>query len=792
VLARVPPSVVLMVGHPPSPRAAGGHPGASHQGTYADSTLEEHVPTFDNLVREHADLSAADVEWLHLLMADWQLLADLSFADLVLWVPDRRTRGYVAVAQMRPTTGPTVYWDDVVGERVARGRRPQLDEALDAARICRERDPDWRDDVPVREETVPVVRGGTAIAVVSRHTNLAAARTPSRLELTYLRCADDLAQMIAEGTFPFPEAGERLARAPRVGDGMLRLDADGVVSYASPNGLSAYRRLGLAADLVGAHLGETTAALIGSRAPVDEAIAVGVSGRAPRSVEVDASGATVALRAIPLLPGGERRGAVVLVRDVTELRRRERELVTKDATIREIHHRVKNNLQTVAALLRLQARRLDEPSARAALEEAVRRVASIAVVHETLSQSLDESVAFDAVADRLVAAVCDVAAAGTRLSVRRQGDFGVLPAAVATPLALALNELLVNAVEHGLRGRDGSVVVDVQRPDDRLRMSVTDDGAGLPEDFTADSGTTLGLQIVRSLVEGELGGRLEVVPAVGGGTRAVVDLPVAGGRRLTGEAARLGALRYGAVRCGTVRREAVRGSLFGFVAASGHGDAPAPWGGRRRGASVQGGRKGPPKRRVGYAERARLRAVRRLRARRSSSLRAPQTPASWPDSSAHRRQGSATGHRLQTALASSICNRAGPVLPIGKNSSGSSSRQAARWRQSMRLAPRYLVAEGPRPLSVRSLRVTACERIHDAHTTTTWDTNGCPRQSERSAGRRELTHAQGRAFQPTRHRTRPAARICGVTCCHVRHNTCDARALLDERPASLLSRVAQA
>ncbi len=92
----------------------------------------------------------------------------------------------------------------------------------------------------------------------------------------------------------------------------------------------------------------------------------------------------------------------MLVRDVTELRRREEQLLTKDATIREIHHRVKNNLQTVAALLRLQARRTAPPEAREALRESVRRVTSIALVHETLSQTLDESVAFDSIADELV------------------------------------------------------------------------------------------------------------------------------------------------------------------------------------------------------------------------------------------------------------------------------------------------------------------------------------------------------------------------------------------------------
>src|SRR6185436_9256502 len=104
-------------------------------------------------------------------------------------------------------------------------------------------------------------------------------------------------------------------------------------------------------------------------------------GLSPPRKEIEARGATVLMRAIPLLPARVPIGAVVLVRDVTEVRRRDRQLLTKDATIREIHHRVKNNLQTVAALLRLQARRVTTPDARSALEESVRRVASIAIVH---------------------------------------------------------------------------------------------------------------------------------------------------------------------------------------------------------------------------------------------------------------------------------------------------------------------------------------------------------------------------------------------------------------------------
>src|SRR3954471_2600649 len=160
------------------------------------------MPTMDDLLREHG-VHGADVDLLHRLVGDWQLLADLSFADLLLFVPSAFDR-FVVVAQMRPTTGPTAYQDDVVGMTATGVDRPQLAVALLEQRICREGDPVWLDAVPVREEAIPVIRSRRVIAVVARDTTLAAARTPSRLEIAYLRSAAELAQMLAEGEWPFP------------------------------------------------------------------------------------------------------------------------------------------------------------------------------------------------------------------------------------------------------------------------------------------------------------------------------------------------------------------------------------------------------------------------------------------------------------------------------------------------------------------------------------------------------------------------------------------------------------
>jgi two-component sensor histidine kinase len=484
------------------------------------------VPSLNDVTQRHTDLSEADLDRLHLLLADWQLLADLAFSDLVLWLPTWNGSGYVAGAQMRPTTGATVFADDLVGTFLPRGRRPLLDEALELGRVVRSR----TEHALAPAEALPV-RGddGRVVAVIARHADPATSRTRGRLETAYVEVADQLARMIAEGSFPFPGGLEGLDSSPRAGDGLVRLDVEGTVTYASPNALSAYRRLGLAADLMDSRLDSVTRQLVPRRGPVDEDLVAVAGGRTARGVEVEGKGTIVALRAIPILAAGARIGGVVLVRDVTELRRRERELLTKDATIREIHHRVKNNLQTVAALLRLQARRTELPQARGALEEAVRRVASIALVHELLSTTPDESVPFDQVADRVLAMVAEVSSSEAGVRPTRKGSFGVVPAEVATPLAVVLSELVQNAVEHGLGvspDGPGALYVVAERDGTRLQVEVLDDGVGLPAGFDLASSDRLGLQIVRTLVEGELGGRLVVEPRESGGTRVALDISV--------------------------------------------------------------------------------------------------------------------------------------------------------------------------------------------------------------------------------------------------------------------------
>ncbi|MFX0591798.1 histidine kinase N-terminal domain-containing protein [Melissospora conviva] len=503
------------------------------------------MSTLRDLAEEHTALRPADIDHLHRVAGDWQLLSDLSFADLLLWVPVDDDETFVCLAQVRPTTAPTAYQDDQVGRIVGGPEVAHLTVAYRQGRIWREGDPVWYGDVPARHEAIPVRlraadgEAGEIIAVIGRDTNLSTARSPSQLELNYLTTADDLAQMVADGTFPSVRHPGETTSAPRVGDGLIRLDAGGKVTYASPNAQSACRRLGFSAHLVG----EDLAGLIRRLATdplegtdVANGMLAALRGESPPRRELDARGATVLTRAVPLMPAGVPIGALVLVRDVTEVRRRDRALMTKDATIREIHHRVKNNLQTVAALLRLQARRVGIPAAKAALEESVRRVASIALVHETLSMSSDEEVEFDGILDRIANAAGEVATIEPSVRMRREGSFGVLSAEIATSLAMVLNELLLNAVEHGFDpehppAEPPETVVTAHRFRKQLQITVADNGRGLPADFDAERNGRLGLQIVRALVAGELRGTIELRNRAGGGAEAVLVVPLAKPRR---------------------------------------------------------------------------------------------------------------------------------------------------------------------------------------------------------------------------------------------------------------------
>jgi two-component sensor histidine kinase len=457
------------------------------------------------------------------LMASWNLLSDFCFSDLLLFVPSDPVSGtFRVLGQVRPSTSQTLYRRDLIGQVVDEAGRPvvarsfRLGEIIEGEIVLE----------PVRERVrilcIPVRFKGEILGVLTRESTPTIGRQQGELERTYLEIFNRFARMIVAGEFPYPSADSESDEAPRVGDGVIVLDAGQRVSYASPNAVSALHRLGMHVNIEGMRLGEVG---------LDDEVVRNVYDHAlPASVEMEPrSDTNVLLHCMPLLDRGEVTGAVLLVRDISELRRRDRLLLSKDATIREIHHRVKNNLQTVSSLLRLQGRRMAAPEAKAAVEESVRRIASIAVVHETLSREAGEDVPFVEILRPLLRMVEDGLLSPEReIHFALHGDAGTLPADIATPLAMVLAELLQNAVDHAFPDeRPGEVVVELAREVDELVIRVVDDGVGVPDGFSIDTAEGLGLSIVRALVTSDLHGTITVRRPASGrdGTEVELRLP---------------------------------------------------------------------------------------------------------------------------------------------------------------------------------------------------------------------------------------------------------------------------
>ncbi len=490
------------------------------------------MATLGELTRQYTSLQRDEIEHLQRLIGEWGLLADLSFADLLLYVPGTDGK-WMVIAHVRPATGQTIYQIDYVGT-AAEVELPLLDKAYRSGEICEGEIEVESVPEPVRMMATPVRCNEQVIGVLSREWASRSSRQPGELERTYIGLFQRFASMIAEGSFPFSGPVMDSSAAPRVGDGVLVLDEDARVRFASPNAVSALHRVGIGANAVGMRLAE----LGFNDSPVRRAFET----RLPVIEEFDQTpDVTLLARCMPVLAAGEVTGGVLLLRDVTEVRKRDRLLLSKDATIREIHHRVKNNLQTISSLLRLQGRRLNSEEAKAAVAESVRRIRTIALVHETLSREPGDDVAFL----EIVRPLLRLAEEGlqspdrpVRFSV--QGDGGRLPSTVATPLSVVLTELLQNAVDHGFPegSSGGNVVVVLHNAEGTLQIRVVNDGHPLEPGFELNSATGLGLSIVRTLVTTELDGTITMrsgqpddFAAVGlgdlpRGTGTVVDLTV--------------------------------------------------------------------------------------------------------------------------------------------------------------------------------------------------------------------------------------------------------------------------
>jgi len=448
---------------------------------------------------ELAALSPAARGHVLRLVRSAPILADLSEADLLVLLPSAHDT-FVTVGHRRPINARTLYDQDQMGNRLTSTARPLLQRSFRSGEVedgglYQPAYNRW-----IRTLAVPVRHQGQIVAMVAREFSPDVKTQAGGVQFVAFSILRRIANMIATGQYPYREASKPFDHPPRVGDGLIVLDNRAAIEYASPNAITNLRGLGIHRKPMGHRLRELGAE--------QEVIRQSLAHRIEVVDEISQNGRIVSVACYPLTEDDGVRGAMVLLRDITELRERERLLLTKDATIAEINHRVKNNLQTISSLLHLQQRRTNSDEASEALRDSVRRIRTIATVHEMLSHSTSDKVEFSEIVERLVNNMrSGLMGNDSPVRVHLHLTPVTLPSGTATSLAVVLSELLQNTLDHA---NATAVTVRLVTGVDELQLSVLDNGTGFPPRFELREATGLGLTIVRTIVESELRGSLAV------------------------------------------------------------------------------------------------------------------------------------------------------------------------------------------------------------------------------------------------------------------------------------------
>jgi two-component sensor histidine kinase len=478
-------------------------------------------------VRDYLKLTEAEVAFLRTIEQQIGVVADLSRADILLY-GQKSDRDSIILAHAQPHSLAHVYNINRKGTIIKAEFRPEVWQALTSGRPQKEQRSQISEGASVARRAFPVFfppplpdpRGYTSsekprvVAALVIVTNLIEYERHRLRSPIYRRALKKLQRMVvygqvrgAESLSPFGEQ-----------DGIVVVDANGIVRYTSGIAANLFRRLGYKDTLVGRHLStiETEDAEIWRQA---------VSKNQCIEQEIEEGNRFFSRKALPLVVYPSQRwrwlrltrreqryGTIITLRDDTEIRHQDEEIRVKNAMIQEVHHRVKNNLQTIAGLLRMQIRRVKSEEARTVLEEALNRIMSIAVIHEFLSYENLNIINIKDVAHRIAAQLKQgVIDPNKNINFEIVGKPIYLPARQATASSLILNELLQNAIEHGFEHKEaGTIRVNLEDGGDEVMINVMDDGEGLPDNFQMDQTDSLGLQIIKILVEGDLKGRIQL------------------------------------------------------------------------------------------------------------------------------------------------------------------------------------------------------------------------------------------------------------------------------------------
>ena len=443
------------------------------------------------------------------------LAADISHSHVTIYVPEANPKNILVYAQGQPLNKFVEHSPGMVGRSIRRVEEPLVVRAMQqGVKVVGKRE--WALGIFAKTILYPLFDShkncfGVVAFEISAEHEINANDIFIETVMTFLLNAD-VTKMKNDENY------SRLTSS----DGVMIVNKDLIITAANNTAQHIFHVLGVS-DLVG----RRTNSIQINWPLVGMVLKTGIA----EGKEIAMQGIKLAMRVIPLAARADSGAAIIVLADVTELRKKDEELYIQSVVIKEIHHRVKNNLQTIAALLRLQARRTDSEEAKDILRDTINRVNSIALVHESLSQQDKGTINVSAVAKEIYQAIlASMVAPDLKLETTFDVDNASLPSEQANSIALTLNELLQNAIEHGFANRtQGKLNVSFKVHEDGYCLEIKDDGVGLPPDFKLGQTNSLGLKIIQTMVETDLGGKFELLPREQGTcARVVVPMNLGG------------------------------------------------------------------------------------------------------------------------------------------------------------------------------------------------------------------------------------------------------------------------
>jgi two-component system, sensor histidine kinase PdtaS len=508
-------------------------------------------PMMDTHVQASSVLTPDDQELLRKVKAGLPLTADVSRADVLLCTPSGHNQA-LAVFHAIPNSISSLYRKDATGRVFTLDEHPLLIQALRKGAGGRRQREVLSNGAPIIQDVFPIYgTQGTVIGAMLVETNMIAHERQRRRSRRFRQAVVWMQEMCARGELESASGLDGFT----LYDGIYLVDQNRSIIYMSGIAANLFRTAGINPEVHEqplATLEEQDIELVEQVFATQQCHEVRhetEDGRIWMRIAIPLRQPQLRWRRPWLAPpwtwplgGNVNTGlsaVLVLLHNATEAVQKQRELNVKSAIIQEVHHRVKNNLQNIAAILRIQARRVSSDEARQHINDAVNRVLSMSVIHEFLSQDEHRPISVKDVIQRIATQVTQVSVPPDQdIAIQVMGSNVRLPASQATPVAMVLNELLLNAVEHGLQGRSrGRITITLDDLGDAVRITVEDDGTGLPPDFDPmHHSSSLGLHIVHTLVTDDLKGSLHLesradsTPAEGAeaeqtGTRVIVTFP---------------------------------------------------------------------------------------------------------------------------------------------------------------------------------------------------------------------------------------------------------------------------